>query len=124
MLVARRLHPRLLRLTPASVHLARACRQPLSTAVPERPAKSKFLQRRSPQAEEPVAETPAPAEQKVRYGPTDVDLKPRDQLRPLLPTWNPPPTRPPVPDELEVSTRLRFRLEDRWWAATVREVGE
>merc|ERR1712232_377170 len=47
-----------------------------------------------------------------------------DQLRPLLPTWNPPPTRPPRPEELEVSFRLRFKFEGRWWAATVREVKE
>lgn len=60
----------------------------------------------------------------MRYGPLDPDLRPQDQLRPLLPTWNPPPTRPPAPEELEVSTRLRFKLDDRWWAATVREVGE
>lgn len=66
----------------------------------------------------------APAEEPVRYGPLDVDLKPRDQLRPLLPTWNPPPTRPPRPEELEVSTRLRFKYEDRWWAATVRALGD
>ncbi|CAE7311044.1 SMM1, partial [Symbiodinium necroappetens] len=59
-----------------------------------------------------------------RYGPLDVNLKPRDQLRPLLPTWNPPPTRRPEPDELEVSTRLRFLFEERWWAATVREAYE
>lgn len=45
-------------------------------------------------------------------------------LRPLLPTWNPPPTRPPQPEELEVSTRVRLKKEDRWWAATVREVGQ
>lgn len=57
----------------------------------------------------------------VRYGPLDCDLKPKDQLRPLLPTWNPPPTRRPTPETLEVSTRLRFLLEDRWWAATIRE---
>lgn len=54
----------------------------------------------------------------------NVDLQPRDQLRPLLPTWNPPPTRQPDPEELEVSTRVRFMLEDRWWPATVREVRE
>ena len=59
-----------------------------------------------------------------RYGPLDVNLKPRDQLRPLLPTWNPPPTRRPEPEELEVSTRLRFLFEERWWAATVREAYE
>merc|ERR1719188_2492948 len=28
-----------------------------------------------------------------------------------------------MPDELEVSTRLRFQLDNRWWAATVREPG-
>lgn len=60
----------------------------------------------------------------MRYGPLDVDLQPQDQLRPLLPTWNPPPTRPPRPEELELSTRLRMLKEERWWAATVREVGD
>lgn len=60
----------------------------------------------------------------MRYGPMEVDLRPRDQLRPLLPTWNPPPTRQPSPEELEVSSRLRFRFENRWWPATVREVNE
>eukprot|EP00440_Ansanella_granifera_P018764 gb/GFBE01020384.1/.p1 GENE.gb/GFBE01020384.1/~~gb/GFBE01020384.1/.p1 ORF type:complete len:383 (+),score=54.66 gb/GFBE01020384.1/:1-1149(+) len=83
---------------------------------PQQPQKNQSqsqLQQTSPQQQQPQ-----------RYGPLDVDLKPRDQLRPLLPTWNPPPTRRPRPEELEVSTRLRFRLEDRWWAATVREVSE
>ena len=50
-----------------------------------------------------------------------MNLKPTDQLRPLLPTWNPPPTRRPDATELEVSTRVRFLFEERWWAATVRE---
>ncbi|CAL1173092.1 unnamed protein product [Cladocopium goreaui] len=59
-----------------------------------------------------------------RFGPLDVNLKPTDQLRPLLPTWNPPPTRRPEAHELEVSTRLRFLFEERWWAATVREAYE
>jgi len=96
-----------------------------------RPQRSSVLQRRpdagaaEPGRREVAGAGSAPAgDEPVRYGPLDVDLQPRDQLRPLLPTWNPPPTRQPRPDELEVSTRLRFRLEDRWWAATVREVGE
>lgn len=48
-------------------------------------------------------------------------MKPTDQLRPLLPTWNPPPTRRPTPEELEVGFRVRFLFEERWWAATIRE---
>lgn len=112
-----------------------------STTTAARPPRSPFLKKEA--SPEPVTTTPtatpsvgaspagpstgpatgpAAQGQGQRYGPLDVDLRPRDQLRPLLPTWNPPPTRAPRPDELEVSTRLRFRLEDRWWAATVREV--
>ncbi|CAK9085822.1 unnamed protein product, partial [Durusdinium trenchii] len=56
-----------------------------------------------------------------KFGPLDVNLKPTDQLRPLLPTWNPPPTRRPTPEELEVGFRVRFLFEERWWAATIRE---
>eukprot|EP00913_Durusdinium_trenchii_P009243 g8688.t1 len=59
----------------------------------------------------------AEADSKAR----DVNLKPTDQLRPLLPTWNPPPTRRPTPEELEVGFRVRFLFEERWWAATIRE---
>mmetsp|Transcript_77037 Transcript_77037/g.214262 ORF Transcript_77037/g.214262 Transcript_77037/m.214262 type:complete len:383 (-) Transcript_77037:107-1255(-) len=88
-----------------------------------RPPRSQFLQRRHdvPAAGQKPSESPG---EPVRYGPLDVDLQPRDQLRPLLPTWNPPPTRQPRPEELELSTRLRLKFEDRWWAATVREVGD
>jgi len=94
-----------------------------STAA--RPPRSQFLHKRPDSSESSATETSkSEAQAPQRYGPLDVDLKPRDQLRPLLPTWNPPPTRRPQPEELEVSTRLRFRLEERWWAATVREVFE
>lgn len=60
----------------------------------------------------------------MRYGPTEVNLQPKDQLRPLLPTWNPPPTRPPQEDDLKAGVRLRCKFEDRWWAATVRSMEE
>eukprot|EP00927_Polykrikos_kofoidii_P082653 TRINITY_DN8264_c0_g3_i1.p1 TRINITY_DN8264_c0_g3~~TRINITY_DN8264_c0_g3_i1.p1 ORF type:complete len:450 (-),score=96.06 TRINITY_DN8264_c0_g3_i1:47-1342(-) len=86
---------------------------------PQRPNRSQHLQRRSEPAQSSTAD-----DKPVRYGPQDVDLQPRDQLRPLLPTWNPPPTRRPKPEELGVSTRVRLLFEDRWWAATVREVSE
>eukprot|EP00933_Yihiella_yeosuensis_P056500 TRINITY_DN55712_c0_g1_i1.p1 TRINITY_DN55712_c0_g1~~TRINITY_DN55712_c0_g1_i1.p1 ORF type:complete len:351 (+),score=87.22 TRINITY_DN55712_c0_g1_i1:81-1133(+) len=104
------------------LHAYRAC------ASAARPPRSQFLNTRpapAPGAGTSSASTasqPEQGQQKQRYGPLDVDLQPRDQLRPLLPTWNPPPTRRPKPEELEVSTRLRFCLEERWWAATVREV--
>lgn len=71
-----------------------------------------------PRADGPGTEAP------VRYGPTEVNLKPRDQLRPLLPTWNPPPTRPPQEADLKNGLRLRCKFEDRWWAATVRNMEE
>ncbi|CAK0848827.1 unnamed protein product [Prorocentrum cordatum] len=108
-----------------------------SAASAARPPRSQFLQRRPDQEQAApaggeAAGAPAAAgggekqgaQQPQRYGPLDVDLQPKDQLRPLLPTWNPPPTRRPRPEELELSARLRFLLEDRWWAATIREVGE
>lgn len=62
--------------------------------------------------------TAPPAE---RLGRIDTDLKPQDYLGPLLPTWNPPPTRSPRPEELEVGTRLRFKVNGRWWPAAVQE---
>lgn len=105
----------------------------LCSSVGARPPKSKFLHHRpdlsasseaASQQEQPPQQQQQQQQQPQRYGPLEVDLKPRDQLRPLLPTWNPPPTRKPRPEELEVSTRLRFLKEDRWWAATVREVLE
>jgi len=89
----------------------------LRACATARPRRSQVLQHRPKPADTQDGQA-AP----VRYGPLDVDLKPRDQLRPLLPTWNPPPTRPPRPEDLEVSTRLRLRKDDRWWAATVREL--
>jgi len=85
-----------------------------------RPRRSQVLQHRPKPADTQDGQDGEAAP--VRYGPLDVDLKPRDQLRPLLPTWNPPPTRPPRPADLEMSTRLRLRKDDRWWAATVREL--
>jgi len=57
----------------------------------------------------------------VRYGPENVDLQPQDQLRPLLPTWNPPPTKLAQPEDLKQGVRLRCLYDDRWWAASVRE---
>lgn len=93
-------------------------------AATHRPARSQHLQRPPREQRPPAQQGGGSEEQPVRYGPLDVDLQPRDQLRPLLPTWNPPPTRPPKPEELAVSTRLRLKFEDRWWAAAVREVGE
>mmetsp|Transcript_6804 Transcript_6804/g.11968 ORF Transcript_6804/g.11968 Transcript_6804/m.11968 type:complete len:436 (+) Transcript_6804:52-1359(+) len=57
----------------------------------------------------------------VRYGPENVDLKPQDQLRPMLPTWNPPPTRLAQPEDLKQGVRVRFLFDERWWAAAVRE---
>eukprot|EP00930_Biecheleria_cincta_P052249 TRINITY_DN374_c1_g1_i1.p1 TRINITY_DN374_c1_g1~~TRINITY_DN374_c1_g1_i1.p1 ORF type:complete len:366 (+),score=79.17 TRINITY_DN374_c1_g1_i1:37-1134(+) len=101
----------------------------LCSSAGVRPPKSKFLHDRpdltaSSEEQPPQQQQQQQQQQPQRYGPLEVDLQPRDQLRPLLPTWNPPPTRKPRPDELEVSTRLRFLKEDRWWAATVREVLE
>ena len=100
------------------------------TAPPTAPSSAPSAVRQAPvvQATQAVpsavpSREPDPDRQE-RYGPLDVNLKPRDQLRPLLPTWNPPPTRRPQPEELEVSTRLRFLFEERWWAATVREAYE
>ncbi|OLP93489.1 tRNA-dihydrouridine(20) synthase [NAD(P)+] [Symbiodinium microadriaticum] len=92
---------------------------PGTPAVAEAPPKD--VESLQPQKTEKTEKT---GTEPQRYGPLDVNLKPRDQLRPLLPTWNPPPTRRPEPDELEVSTRLRFLFEERWWAATVREAYE
>eukprot|EP00929_Paragymnodinium_shiwhaense_P041130 TRINITY_DN21386_c1_g2_i1.p1 TRINITY_DN21386_c1_g2~~TRINITY_DN21386_c1_g2_i1.p1 ORF type:complete len:398 (-),score=78.85 TRINITY_DN21386_c1_g2_i1:153-1346(-) len=104
----------------ASAGCVRACS---AAAQPARPSRSQHLRKRE---DDPLSQKkPQEATGKpIRYGPADVDLQPQDQLRPLLPTWNPPPTRTPTPEELDVSTRLRMKFEGRWWAATVRELGE
>ncbi|CAJ1395052.1 unnamed protein product [Effrenium voratum] len=96
---------------------------PTNSAAPAPPPPAPAAAAASPAATPAAMATPAATAQTApqRYGPLEVNLKPKDQLRPLLPTWNPPPTRRPEPQELEVSTRLRFLFEERWWAATVRE---
>mmetsp|Transcript_12459 Transcript_12459/g.34312 ORF Transcript_12459/g.34312 Transcript_12459/m.34312 type:complete len:358 (-) Transcript_12459:92-1165(-) len=110
----------ILRLAPRVAPTTGVCYRHFSDG---KPPKSAALERRKPRN----VETPKPAEDSkkpVRYGPTDVDLKPRDQLRPLLPTWNSPPTRVPKADELKEGFRVRFNFEGRWWPATIREEGD
>jgi len=114
---------------------ARICRFALlrsfAAAAAPRPPRSGFLQGSAPQAPQtpsPSAGTPSTQpggqQQVIRYGPADIHLQPKDQLRPLLPTWNPPPTRRPTREEMILSERMRFKFEDRWWAATLRGLAD
>jgi hypothetical protein len=111
----------ILRLAPRVAPTTGGCYRHFSD---DKPPKSAALEHRKPRD----GETPKPdedsAKKPVRYGPSNVDLKPRDQLRPLLPTWNAPPTRAPKPDELKDGFRVRFNFEGRWWPATIREEGD